>query len=165
MSDLLRFPHKRLRAAAIREYMAEAGLARCVCFSCGNAAEALIAEGVDTLHIGPHGVLAPTRWFTPAQIARAFPGFFDATSGHLPLSLMTEIGQRYRAYLGGLPDVVRVPSGSGETLVCLKLAYPETDFVAVYNLDEATEYSAHAPLNSLVKALSKGVEFGNGGRA
>ena len=48
-------------------------------------------------------------------------------------------------------------SGSGETLVCLKMAYPEKDFIAHYNVkgyEKATEYNEVAPLNRLVKVLA-----------
>jgi hypothetical protein len=61
-----------------------------------------------------------------------------------------------------LPDVVYVPSGSGETLVCLKLAYPEKKFIAVYNLDAATEYSPRCPLNDFVKVMAEDRIFHSG---
>ena len=150
---LLRFPHKRIRAHFIKQYMAQEGKTRAVCFSCGNAAAELETAGVDVLHIGAHGVLEPHKWFTQAEIKHIFPDYFDATSGHLPMELMYELGQAYAAHLGKLPETVYVPSGSGETVVCLKLAYPATHFVAVYNRDEATEYSPYCPLNALVRVL------------
>ena len=138
--------------------MQAAGYTRAVCFSCGNAARELQKAGVDVLHIGPHGDLIPNKWYTQAEIKRDFPQYFDATSGHLPMELMLEIAKRFRAYLQySLDDTVYVPTGSGETLVCLKLAYPDREFIAVYDLDEATEYSIHAPLNTLVKLLAGGV--------
>lgn len=149
---LLRFPHKRIRAQVIKQYM-KGTYSRAVCFSCGNAATELEKAGVDVLHIGAHGVLEPHKWFTQAEIKRTFPDYFDATSGHLPMELMFELGCAYAAHLGKLPETVYVPSGSGETVVCLKLAYPDTHFVAVYNIDEATEYSPACPLNALVRVL------------
>ena len=162
-AKLLRFPHKKIRAAVIKEYM-KGVYSRAVCFSCGNAATELEKAGVDVLHIGAHGVLAPQVWFTQVQVQHTFPGYFDATSGHLPIELMQQVGNAYRTHLGQLSSPVYVPSGSGETVVCLKLAYPEIDFVAVYNLDEATEYSPHAPLNNLVKLLCKGIILDGRGR-
>ena len=157
MSELLRFGHKAIRSLIIRDYMAKCGYDKAVCFSCGNAARSLEETGIDTLHIGEQGVLKPTRWFTQAEIHRAFPNHFDATSGNLPIELMYEIGKAYKTHLGKLPDEVYVPTGSGETIVCLKMVYPDTHFVAVYNLDKATEYSPNAPLNGIVKLISDNV--------
>ena len=151
---LLRFDHKRIRAEVIREYMNDAGYTRAVCFSCGNAARALESAGVETIHIGENGVFRPNKWFSPAEVRNIWPDAFDATSGHLGAFLMVKIGQRYRESLGELPDVVYVPSGSGETLCCLKMAYPQNEFIAVYGLDKATEYSDSAPLNNLVELLA-----------
>lgn len=152
---LLIFPHKQIRAQAIKEYMERAGYERAVCFTCGNAADALAEAGVDVLHIGPRGDLIPGKWFTQADIHKAFPQYFDATSGHLPMELMLAIADRFRDHLqDSLGDVAYVPTGSGETLVCLKLAYPDKEFVAVYDLNSATEYSEGAPLNKLVAALA-----------
>ena len=154
---MLRFPHKRLRADMIKGYMKAAGYEKAVCFSCGHAAEELQKAGVNVLHIGPHGVLEPRKWFTQADIHADFPEFFDATSGHLPVSLMIALSTIYQGYIGPLSGKVYVPTGSGETLVCLKMAYPDVDFVAVYNLDEATEYSPYCPMNPLVRLLCSGV--------
>ena len=150
--ELLRFPHKRIRAQVIKRYM-DGVYARAVCFSCGNAATELEKAGVDVLHIGEQGVLEPHKWFTQAEIKHTFPDYFDATSGHLPMEVMLRLAVAYSAHLGKLPETVYVPSGSGETVVCLKLAYPDTHFVAVYNIDKATEYSPYCPLNALVRVL------------
>lgn len=160
--ELLQFPHKIIRAKVIKDYMAGC-YEKAVCFSCGNAAEALAGVGVDTLHIGPRGVLQPRKWFTPKEVKQAFPSHFDATSGHLTPDLMHEIGKAYRMALHELPGTVYVPSGSGETLVCLKMVYPDKKFVAVYNLDEATEYSEEAPLNTLVRLLAEDIIFADRG--
>jgi hypothetical protein len=47
-----------------------------------------------------------------------------------------------------------VPTGSGETILCLKLAFPHIQFVAEYdNSNPATEYSADAPLSTIVSAV------------
>lgn len=151
---LLRFDHKQIRAEVIREYMTEAGYSRAVCFSCGNAARALESAGVETIHIGENGILSPKKWFSPAEVRNIWHDAFDATSGHLGVFLMEKIGKCYRDHLGDLPDVVYVPSGSGETLCCLKMAYPQNEFIAVYGLDKATEYSENAPLNGLVDLLA-----------
>ena len=158
-NELLIFPHKRIRARIIKSYMERHGLTRAVCFSCGHASDELRAAGIDTLAVAPNGDLEARRWFSQGDIRRAFSGYFDATSGHLPAELMQEIGAAYREYLGALDGLVYVPCGSGETLVCLKMAYPRNNFVAVYNIDEATEYNAGAALNALVEALAERVVF------
>ena len=154
---LLVFPHKAIRAKAIRLYMDEYGYKKAVCFSCGHASDALKSVGVETLAIAPNGDLEAHRWFRQGEIAENFNGFFDATSGHLPVELMNSIATEYRRYLGEIPMLNYIPCGSGETLVCLKMAYPDRKFVAVYNIDESTKYNEYAPLNSLVKAIAEDV--------
>lgn len=155
----LEFPNKQIRAQAIKEYLPLTGKTKVVCFSCGNATRALINAGVKTLAIAPEGDFIANRWFTQAEIASMFPDYFDATSGHLPMELMKEIGARFKNYLGTLDGEYMVPTGSGETIVCLKLAYPGVKFYAKYNLNEATEYSIYAPLNEMVEIMADGVEY------
>ena len=158
--ELLRSPNKRLRAIAIKEYMQDYQLKGVVCFSCGNASRALREAGVDTLDISPTGDLQALRWFTPGEIAREFPGRLDATSGHLGPELMNRIARTFREYFGEgeeLAGNVYLPTGSGETLVALKMAYPWAAIHAVYDLDAATEYSEEAPLNALVEVLAESI--------
>ena len=153
---MLRFPHKQLRAQVIADYLRECGRyeAGVVCFTCGNAAAALRAAGLYVVEVGPRGGLQAGRWWQPAQIARAWPTLFDATSGHLPLHLMAQVGAAYRGHLGPLAAAVEVPSGSGEGAVCLAMAYPATAFTAVFDDGEpATTYSDGAPLLPLVRKL------------
>lgn len=149
---------KRERAVVIRAHMAAAGIADAVCFSCGNAARALRDAGVPVLEIGPAGPLRPSAWWSEAMVRRVWPDRFDATSGHLSVALMTTIGARLRAALGELEDQTVVPCGSGETLVCLALAYPQVRFVAEYDMCRPeTEYHPQAPLNVLVARLASRV--------
>ena len=156
--DLLTFPHKKIRSKVIKEYI-KGDYDKIVCFSCGNAARALEEENLDVLHIGEEGVLTPNVWFSIKDIRHFFDSYFDGTSGHLSIDLMQMIGEAYKDYLGELPDHVYLPTGSGETLVCLKMAYPNTDFIAVYNIGKETEYSEYAPLNKLVELLSYDILF------
>lgn len=153
---LLRFNHKQIRAEVIARHINKND--RVVCFSCGNASKALKDKGINVLDISPYGDLEALKWFTKDEIKKWF-NCFDATSGHLDIQLMEEIGKEYRNILGDLISPVYVPTGSGETLCCLKIAYPDIDFIAVYNLDEATKYSPYAPLNCLVKLLAKEIIF------
>lgn len=160
MNNLLRFEHKKIRANVIKEYIGADKPV--ICFSCGNASRELKLAGLNVLDISPSGDLLALRWFTINEIKQKFPGYFDATSGHLDITLMGLIGKAYKERLGELlSSPCYVPCGSGETLVCLKLAYPEVEFIAVYNLDSATEYSENAPLNDLVKVLAKDVIYGD----
>ena len=83
-----------------------------------------------------------------------FPKHFDATSGHLSITMMELLGSLLKSHINRNLNTSNtkwlVPTGSGETLVALKMAMPDSEFIAVYNLDEHTEFSCHAPLNSLV---------------
>jgi len=151
---MLRFPAKTLRATVVRDWMVRAGVARAVCFTCGNAGWALVQAGVDVLCVGAGCGLVPGRWWTQAQIRAAWPARLDATSGHLPVELLLLLGEAYRAHIG--PDLpsLRVPSGSGETVVALALAYPGADLVAVYDdRQPETTYHPEAPLTPLVRRL------------
>ena len=148
---------KDVRSHHIRRYMQEAGYRRAVCFSCGNAADALRRAGVDVLEVGPRGRLLAGGWWTVGEIRRAWPEHFDATSGHLPVSLMSAIGAEFRSVLGEFGDEeLVVPCGSGETLVCLALAYAgEAAFVAEYDCSRPeTMYDPEAPLVPLVRVLA-----------
>lgn len=155
---LLIFPHKKIRSKVIERYI-QNNYKKVVCFSCGNAGRELENLNLDVLHIGEEGTLTPNKWFSMKEINHQFHEYFDATSGHLNIELMQIIAEEYKKYLGDLPKTVYVPTGSGETLVCLKLVYPQTDFIAVYNLGKETEYNPNAPLNKLVQLLSKEVIF------
>lgn len=154
MEDFSRI-EKAQRAKAIKEYMARNGYERAVCFSCGNAYSALLAEGVDVVGVSPNGVLLPRRWFLPSEIRRTFPGLFDATSGHLPLELIYTIAGRLQAEIS-LQSGKRyeVLSGSGETALCLKIAYPAAQIVPVFdNSNPATEWSEENHLNALLAVV------------
>jgi hypothetical protein len=152
--ELLRFPNKALRAQAIKAYMQEYGYERAICFSCGNASKALKDAGVDTLDISAGGDMQALRWFTIGEIKQRFPTYFDATSGHLPVDCMQMVADIFKDHLHTLPNAINVPTGSGETLVCLKMAFPDVKMTAVYNLDNATKYEKGAPLNGIVKILA-----------
>lgn len=152
---------KHIRAHVIRDYLYPND--KVVCFSCGNASRALKDVGLDVLDIGECGDLKPNHWFTQKEIAETFSNRFDATCGHLNAELMNELALAYRSILKDYISQTDysdywIPTGSGETLVCLKMAFPERRFHAVYNIDEATEYNEHAPLNRLVRLLAKTIK-------
>lgn len=156
-TPLLRFPNKKLRAGVIAEYVRKAGYRGVVVFTCGNAAAALRAEGLEVVEIGARGDLQTNKWWDTAAIHRLHPDMFDATSGHLPLPLMLAIGKAFRAHLGDLqPGSYAVPTGSGETIICLRAAYPSPGitFMAAYDDSHpSTERDPLNPLNDFVDAL------------
>lgn len=156
---LFRFDNKRLRSIAIKNYMNENGYDKAVCFSCGNASRELAKAGVDVLDISPSGDLEARRWFTIADVHSCFSGFFDATSGHLPMDCMKMVAMKFKDALGEIDGPINLPTGSGETLVCMKIAYPTIAISAVYGLDDATKYDEQAPLNDLVVALADEIIF------
>lgn len=159
MENLFRFPNKEIRAKAIKAYMEKYGYKKAVCFSCGNASRELKKCGVDVLDISPSGSLQALEWFTIGDIKRWFPDCLDATSGHLPFDCMQEVAKAYKDYIKHLPGEINLPTGSGETLVCLKMVFPYTKINAVYNIDDATLYNKEAPLNVLVGLLAERVLF------
>jgi hypothetical protein len=149
---------KITRAEVIRDHLHEMEVNRCVCFTSGTAAECLKRQGLQVIAVGDQQPLNTAKWWTFTDIAFTF-GVFDATAGHLPIPLMAEIAARLKKQLKTLPKHVTLATGSGETLVCLKMAFPNTKFTAVYNLDGHTEYSANAPLNSLVELLADEIVY------
>lgn len=152
---LLRFPCKKIRAVVIKEYVEAAGYPGVVVFTCGNAANALREVGLQVVEVGPKGDLKTDEWWSPALIHKVWPHLFDATSGHLPIPMMMDISRMFKRYLNAFCDGMkgyryRVPTGSGETIMCLRWAYPDKAFEPVYNLDESTQFNEEAPLNKLV---------------
>lgn len=131
-----------------------------VCFSCGNASRALREAGLYVVDISPTGALEAKIWWTPEEIHQAFPDLFDATSGHLPVPILSRITKIFKEHLGQLPARhYDVPTGSGETITCLRIAFPRIRFTAVYNLNEATRYDKRAPMNQLVEIMGE-TKFG-----
>jgi len=153
-AKVLEFPNKKLRARVIADYVREGGYRGVVVFTCGNAAVALREAGLEVVEIGPRGALHAGKWWTQAEIHRSWPDLFDATSGHLSVPLMGDIAKEFRAHLGDLPPGrYKVPSGSGETITCLRIAYPSLDFDAAYdNSKPETTLDPDAPLNAIVES-------------
>lgn len=157
--ELYTFQNKLYRSLAIKRYMDMAGYDRAVCFSCGNASAYLKAVGVNILDISPSGDMIANRWFKPCEIKKWFPNCFDATSGHVPIDCLRMIADEFKNRLGRLPDEINLPTGSGETLIALKLAFPATRITAVYNLNSATQYDEECELNKLVKIMAEKIIF------
>jgi hypothetical protein len=156
-SKPLHFPHKKIRAQVIADFVRAAGYRGVVVFTCGNAAQTLRDEGLEVTEVGPRGDLKTDKWWTMAEIHRAWPDLFDATSGHLAVPLMGDIAKAYHAHLGDLPvGRYSVPTGSGETVTCLRIAYPLLTFDATYdNTKPETTRHPDAPLNAVVDVESQ----------
>ena len=149
---------KLLRTFVLRSFLIESGFKKVVIFSCGNASDTLkrhtVGLDMSILAIAPNGDLAPTnKWWTPEEIHATFPDYFDATSGHLPMYLMVRMAEELRKnYLKWIEfpllegQLYRVPTGSGETIHVLYMAFPKCTFVPVYG-EGATAYNHQAPLN------------------
>lgn len=155
------FSPKEARAILLLRHATETKARGIVCFSSGNAGRALQhfaqGTGMPVLHIGPQGSMQTPYWHSVGDIALLWPGWLDCTSGHLPVPLMAALGRSYASIIGPLDhkDGYEVMCGSGETLVCLALAYPKVKFDAVYDdADHATRYDEANPLNGLVARLA-----------
>ena len=148
---------KRIRAQVIKEHMERHGIKHAVCFSCGNSSSELKRIGVPLLDISPQGDMRANRWFTQEDIRELFPEAFDATSGHLPIDMLNQIAARIRQSVSieQATGCYEVPTGSGETIVVLSLAFPTIQFKPIYNENDSTRYEEQAPLNLLVEAVTK----------
>src|SRR6185369_14842850 len=95
----------------------------------GDALGKQIGGAIELLTIGggPRGGLSASCWWTPEEIHRAWPNWFDATPGHLPMFLMVRIA---RLIGNSVDELTRsratllIPTGSGETITCLRWAFP-----------------------------------------
>lgn len=138
----------------INLYCKRAGYRGVVCFSCGNAS-AELKKVIDTIDVSVTGDLTANKWWDSAEIHRIWPHRFDATSGHLPAPLLDGLALAYRQEIGELTEKeYNVPTGSGETIICLALAYPDIKFNAIYDVGPGTEYNEQAPLNGLVRLVA-----------
>lgn len=146
---MLKVPEKRIRASVIREYVERANYDGVVCFSCGHASAELKLAGLDVVDVSRTGDLDAMRWWTPEQIRRIWPNRFDATSGHLPVPLMVRIAFQLRLLLIETIDrntVYIVPTGSGETITCLRWAFPDVKFVHQFGVSPEVVREPGAPL-------------------
>src|SRR6266704_242668 len=149
---------EQVRANLINGYVRSAGYGGAVIFSCGTAAKALkesVGNGFPVVEVGPSGGLQAGHWWSPEEINKTWPALFDASSGHLPLALMVRLAWRLAKIIGELDENTQylVPTGSGETILCLGMAYPKVSFCAVYdNHYPATTQDFYGPLNMAVAA-------------
>lgn len=158
-AKILKIPNKQWRSEVIVDHVRNTlGHNKIIVFSCGNAARALKEQGLDVISGGPAGKcdFVPEKWYSPEEIAQKWPDRFDATSGHLSSEMMQKIGRRFRMGIGPLKeDNIIIPTGSGETIYCLNLAYPGKNFIALYDEDNpATKYEEANPFNRKVRDIA-----------
>jgi len=165
---------KLVRSEIIIDYVLNAEIKKIVIFSCGNAAEFLSEKieekdlKINLLRIMPNeGDLKSQRWFRKEEIKKWFPDSFDATSGHLSLILMIRIAKilanedsLINIFKSNLNGEFEIPTGSGETIICMKMAFPNLKFIPLYNLEgeNGTKYDEENPLNWLVERWFKNVK-------
>lgn len=155
---------KHYRAHVIRDYVQEVGYKKIVIFTCGSAGRALKEElhgqNQTILTIGPGQDLETNYWWSPEQIAVQFPDHFDATSGHLAMPLLRSISAVFKhngRYLIEENTTYTIKTGSGETIVAMKMAFPKSNFIAVYGPEPPVRYEVNAPMNTLVEAVAKDI--------
>lgn len=161
-APILEFPHKALRAEVILDYVKKAGTFKgIVCITCGAAGDALTDAAAGEVEVV---ILKPgenDEWITMEQIAQQYPGYFDATSGHLPLWLMQRISEKFRTHIdteqthGRICEwEYRVPTGSGETILELMMCVDnECKLIALYDYNRGSKFESSAPLNNIVSKL------------
>jgi len=147
---------KKIRSTVIAEYLLSINTNKCVCFSCGNSALFLKEAGLNVVYVGEKASLIPSKWFTFNEISNYFNGLFDATSGHLPFPLMIRISELMKKEMPIYKGKTDILTGSGETIICLKLAYPNVNFKPIREENNpATEFNVNAPLNKLIDIIFK----------
>lgn len=157
--DSINRREKKIRAHVIKEYVQAIGIRKVLCFTCGATGEELRDALADTditlLTIGPNEETQAEYWYTPADIAIRFPGYFNATSGDLPMHLMVEIARRLRIVCGPQLPERNIKLGSGETALVLALAYPRyVQSIKPYrDGSEACAYDEGATLNAIIELL------------
>jgi len=148
---------KEVRAKVIKEHLNQLGKNICVCFTCGNATKALRQAGLEVISVGESEEFTPNKWFSYTEIQKSFNGLFDATSGHLPLPLMNEIALKLKSelrYHFKPNKSYEIKVGSGETISCLKMAFPYISFNPIrLKAHKPTTFNKEAPGNSLIYAL------------
>ena len=146
---IVELPNKAIRSGVIKAFL---GKDKCFCFSCGNATKALKKVGVKVVGISKQDDLAATKYIDPFVTKQIFDTF-DATSGHLPISLMPYIAQQIKNYLPDAmyrdSDLIFCPLGSGETLFALSWLFPISRLVGVYGDYEPVKF-AKTPLKNFI---------------
>lgn len=148
---------KQIRADVIYDHLKKSDLKpEVICFTSGNSAKYLKEKDLYVLAYGSNQKHKPDHWYNFTEIAKKFK-MFDATSGHLPMPLMNEIALRLKKVLRNKfkkHQIYYIKTGSGETIVTLKMAFPKINFHPIRLPDYShTEYHKEAPLNNLIFSL------------
>lgn len=147
---------KDIRAKVIKKHLDAIGTNKCICFTCGNATISLRSHGINVISIGDNEELKTNKWWTYSEIQKYF-GLFDATSGHLPLPLINDISIQVRDKLNSMikdiDEIIDIPTGSGESLLIMCMAFPKKRFRSIRLNNKETVYNIDAPLNHLVEYL------------
>ncbi len=155
--------NKKERASVVIDYAKTHLYEGIVVFSIGSPEDlrrAIIRSPLNLISVAPDGDLqSANKWWTQEEIRTSWPNYFDATSGHLPVFLLNQVVIKIRSKFLGIDESGEyfVPTGSGETFVCMAMAFPRVKFRAVYNIDKYTQWNPNAPLNDMVKALADDV--------
>jgi len=145
---------KKIRAEVVKEYLNYFGINECVCFTCGNSGKFLKKVGLNVITVGENEFLKPARWFEYEEISNTFKSF-NATSGYLNIVLMNRIAEKIREVIGELDENnYLIPTGSGETLFALFLAYPDKRFYPLRLGTPETRFDEGNPLNKLLNAIT-----------
>ncbi len=157
--------NKKERARVIVDYAKAHFYEGIVVFSIGNPDDlkrSILRSSLNLISVSPDGDLqSANKWWSQEEIRASWPSYFDATSGHLPIFLINKIVNEIRNRYWGLNEGLAyyVPTGSGETFVCMAIAFPKVAFRAVYNIDRYTQWNPNAPLNALVESLANEVHY------
>ncbi len=157
--------NKKDRAAVVVDYARTHFYEGIVVFSIGDPNDlqrSILRSSLNLISVSPGGDLqSANKWWSQEEIRTSWPNYFDATSGHLPVFLLNQIVVRIRSKFLGIDESKEyfIPTGSGETFVCMALAFPRVTFRAVYNIDRYTQWNPNAPLNDWVSALADDVYF------
>jgi hypothetical protein len=154
---------KRVRSRVIADYLGVSRHRGVVIFSCGNAAEALVnvlPNDYPRVVVAPNGPLSANRWWPPYEIQQAWPDWFDATPGHLPMWMYVQILERMQKMPEIGARVIKTPKqvdygptlvGSGETIILFRWLFPALRFEAVQiENDPATADVEKSPLFPLI---------------
>ena len=158
--------NKKERSSIIIDYAKTHLYEGIVVFSIGNPddlSRSILRSSLNLISVSPGGDLqSANKWWSQEEIRTSWPNYFDATSGHLPVFLLNQIVVRIRSKFLGIDELKEyyIPTGSGETFVCMAMAFPKMSFRAVYNIDQYTQWNPNAPLNDLVYALASEVHYG-----
>ncbi len=164
-NDWIIATNKKERSSIVIDYAKTHLYEGIVVFSIGNPEDltrSILRSSLNLISVSPGGDLqSANKWWSQEEIRTSWPNYFDATSGHLPLFLLNKIVIKIRSKFLGIREDVEyfVPTGSGETFVCMAMAFPTISFKAVYNIDRYTQWNPNAPLNDLVNALACQVHY------